>query len=128
MIPDKILNKKEPLSAEEKELIKKHPAAAAREILKPISNIQDIIPIIENHHENWDGSGYPGHKAGLEIPIASQIVLITDAFYAMLEDRPYRLAYSVEEIIKIIKKEEGRQWNKELADNFIDLIKNKPVI
>lgn len=128
MIPDKILNKKEPLTAEEKELIKKHPAAAAREILKPISNIQDIIPIIENHHENWDGSGYPGHKAGLEIPIASQIVLITDAFYAMLEDRPYRLAYSVEEIIKIIKKEEGRQWNKELADNFIDLIKNKPVI
>ncbi len=125
MIPEDIFNKKEPLSEDEKEIIKRHPVIAAREILKPISKIQDIIPIIESHHENWDGKGYPGHKAGVEIPISSQIVLLVDAFYAMAQDRPYRQAYTCDEIIKIIRQESGKQWNENLVDEFIQLIKTK---
>ena len=108
-----------------KEIIKRHPVIAAREILKPISKIQDIIPIIENHHENWDGNGYPGHKSGMEIPISSQIVLLVDAFYAMSQDRPYRQAYTIDEIIQIIRKESGKQWNEQLVEDFIRLIKEK---
>ncbi len=127
MIPDEILNKKEPLTQEEKEIIKRHPVIAAREILKPITKIQDIIPIIENHHENWDGQGYPANKSGIEIPITSQIILLVDSFYAMLQDRPYRQAYEVDEIIKIIKDESGRRWNEKLVEDFINVVKNEVI-
>lgn len=127
MIPEEIFNKKEPLTDEEKNIIKQHPVIAAREILKPISNIQDIIPIIESHHENWNGEGYPGKKSGIEIPITSQIVLLVDAFYAMTQDRPYRQAYNIDEIIDIIKNESGKQWNEQLVEDFIYVVKNESI-
>ncbi len=125
MIPEKIFNKKEPLTEEEKKLIEQHPIIAAREILKPISNIQDVIPIIESHHENWDGEGYPNNKSGIEIPITSQIVLLVDSFYAMSQDRPYRSAYSIDEIIEIIEKESGKRWNSKLVEDFVKIIQNE---
>ena len=124
-IPENILNKKEPLTPEEKEIIKTHPIIAAREILKPIVIIQDVIPIIENHHEYWDGNGYPEKKSGIEIPITSQIVLLVDAFYAMTQDRPYRHAYNIDEIISIIQSETGQKWNKKLVDDFIHVVRNE---
>ena len=127
MIPEEIFNKKEPLTDEEKNLIKQHPVIAAREILKPISNIQDIIPIIESHHENWNGEGYPGQKSGIEIPVTSQIVLLVDAFYAMTQDRPYRQAYDIDEIVEIIKSESGKQWNEKLVEEFIYVVKNEAI-
>ncbi len=127
MIPEEIFNKKEPLTEDEKNIIKQHPLIAAREILKPISNVQDIIPIIEAHHENWDGEGYPAKKAGIEIPITSQIVLLVDSFYAMTQDRPYRRAYSIDEILKIIKEESGKRWNEKLVDDFIYVIKHETI-
>ncbi len=127
MIPEEIFNKKEPLTDEEKNLIKQHPVIAAREILKPISNIQDIIPIIESHHENWNGEGYPGKKSGIEIPVTSQIVLLVDAFYAMTQDRPYRQAYDIDEIVEIIKSESGKQWNEKLVEDFIYVVKNESI-
>ena len=127
MIPEEIFNKKEPLTEEEKNIIKQHPVIAAREILKPISNIQDIIPIIENHHENWNGEGYPGQKSGIEIPVTSQIVLLVDAFYAMTQDRPYRQAYDIDEIVEIIKSESGKQWNEKLVEDFIYVVKNESI-
>ena len=125
MIPEEILNKKDPLTEEEISIIKTHPVIAAREILQPISNIQDIIPIIECHHENWNGKGYPEQKSGIEIPITSQIVLLVDAFYAMTQDRPYRKAFGVEEIIEIIQSEAGERWNEKLVEDFIDVVKNE---
>ncbi len=127
MIPEEIFNKKDPLTQEEKDIIRQHPVIAAREILKPISNIQEIIPIIESHHENWDGQGYPGEKSGIEIPITSQIVLLVDAFYAMTQDRPYRNAYTVDEIIEIIKSEAGGRWNEKLVEDFIHVVKNESI-
>ncbi len=127
MIPEEIFNKKEPLTQEEKDIIKQHPVIAAREILKPISNIQDIIPIIESHHEKWNGEGYPGKKSGIEIPITSQIVLLVDAFYAMTQDRPYRQAYDIDEIIEIIRSESGKQWNEKLVEDFIYVVKNEAI-
>lgn len=126
MIPEEIFNKKEPLTEKERAIIKQHPIIAAREILKPISNIQDIIPIIENHHENWDGNGYPQHKSGMDIPITSQIVLLVDSFYAMTQDRPYRQAYTVDEVMEIIKEQAGKRWNEKLVEDFIYIIKNEP--
>ena len=125
MLPKEILNKKEPLSEEDKDYIKQHPIIAAREILKPISNITDIIPIIENHHENWNGTGYPNKKSGTDIPIESQIILIVDSYFALLEKRPYRDAKTKEAAIKIIMSEINSKWSEKLAKEFISIVKDE---
>lgn len=122
MIPQELLQKAEPLTEEEKEEIKKHPVIAAREILKPISEVQDIIPIIEHHHENWDGSGYPGKVSGEKIPLSSQIILITDAYFALTEQRSYRKALSPKEAIEVIKKDSNKKWNPSLVSEFVALV------
>lgn len=127
MLPKELLNKTEPLSDEDKESIKRHPVIAAREILKPISkisNLSDIIPIIEKHHENWNGTGYPNKISGDEIPIESQIILIIDSYFALLENRPYRDAKTKESAIKIITGEINSKWSEKLASEFISIVKN----
>ncbi|MBQ2611838.1 diguanylate cyclase [bacterium] len=123
MLPKELLQKTTPLTLEEKQHIHEHPAIAAREILKPISYIQDVIPIVENHHENWDGSGYPNKIKHNEIPLASQIILIIDVYFALIEQRPYRNKLSPQEAIEQILKDAGTKWNKELAEEFVNLIK-----
>lgn len=124
MLPENIFHKEDTLTEDEKNLIRSHPVIAARDILKPISSIQDIIPIIERHHENWDGSGYPGKVSGKDIPLSSQIILLIDAYYALTQDRPYRRAYDVDKAIEIIKQGQGTKWNPELVDAFIPLVKH----
>ena len=124
MLPKELLNKREPLSEEDKTSIKQHPIIAAREILKPISNIVDVIPIIEKHHENWNGTGYPKKISGDDIPIESQIILIIDSYFALMEKRPYRDALSSEDAIKVIQEEVDKKWNSKLADEFISLVKS----
>ena len=94
MLPKEILQKSTPLTEDERRHIQEHPIIAAREILKPISYIQEIIPIVEHHHENWDGTGYPGKIAKDEIPITSQIILIVDAYFALTDHRQYRAKLS----------------------------------
>lgn len=122
MIPEEIFNKTSPLTPDEKQKIHEHPIIAAREILQPISSITDIIPIIENHHENWDGTGYPNQKSGAQIPISSQIILLIDAYTAMSQDRPYRKAMSTEKIIDIITRESGKKWNEKVVEEFVGLL------
>ena len=121
MLPPELLQKTSPLTEEDKQHIKEHPMIAAKEILKPISYIQDVIPIIEHHHENWDGSGYPKKLAQDEIPITSQIILIVDEYFALTENRPYRNKLSPEEAVEIIKKDAGKKWNNTLVQEFITL-------
>ncbi len=122
MISPGLLQKATPLTDEEKEKIKNHPVIAAQKILKPISYVQDILPIIEQHHENWDGSGYPSQKSGEEIPITSQIILIIDEYFALIETRPYRTKMSKNDAINIIKSDSGKKWNTTLVNEFISLL------
>lgn len=125
MLPKEILRKKEPLTDIEIESIKNHPILAAREILRPISNVVDILPIIEKHHENWNGTGYPSKLSGEEIPIESQIILIIDAYFALLEERPYREALSQTEALNVIKQDINKKWSEKLAKEFIGIINNE---
>ncbi|MBO6088195.1 diguanylate cyclase [bacterium] len=122
MLPQELLQKIAPLTEEEREKIKTHPIIAAREILQPISEIQNIIPIIEHHHENWDGSGYPAHIAKEEIPMTSQIILIVDAYYALIEPRTYRAELTPRQAVEVIKKDAGKKWNLALVQEFINLV------
>lgn len=123
LIPNDVLSKKTPLTKEEKEVITKHPIIGAQEILKPISHVSSIIPIIVHHHENWDGSGYPDKRKGDDIPLISQIILIVDSYYAMISDRPYRKAYSKEEAIAEIESLAGKKYSEELVREFKNAIK-----
>lgn len=125
MLPQELLQKTEPLTESELNEIKKHPVIAAREILKPISEVQDIIPIIEHHHENWDGSGYPGKVSGEKIPLLSQIILITDAYFALIEPRSYRPALTPKDAIELIKKDSGKKWSAELVKEFVSLLETE---
>lgn len=122
MLPTELLQKKTPLTEEERNHIKEHPIIAAREILKPISYIQDVIPIIEHHHENWDGSGYPAKISKEEIPMTSQIILIIDAYFALTEPRTYRAELTPKQAIELIKQDAGKKWNSTLVEEFISLI------
>mgnify|MGYP000623340140 CR=1 FL=1 len=124
MLPQDLLQKATPLTDEEKAKIKNHPVIAAREILKPISYVQDILPIIEHHHENWDGSGYPNKISKDEIPLTSQIILIIDEYFALIEPRPYRAKLSSRDALEIIKADSGKKWNKTLVQEFISLIEH----
>ena len=122
MVPEDIWNKKEPLTESEKHKIEEHPLIAARKILKPISSVAEIIPIIEAHHENWDGSGYPQKLRGDDIPLASQIILLLDAYFALIQNRPYRVAHTKDEAVEIIKLEAGKKWNEKLVEEFAGLM------
>lgn len=122
LIPQELLQKTTPLTEEERNKIKEHPIIAAREILQPISAVQDIIPIIEHHHENWDGSGYPAKIAREEIPMTSQIILIVDAYYALIQPRTYRSELTPKQAIEIIKQDAGKKWNSALVQEFVTLI------
>lgn len=124
MLPEELLQKSSPLTPEEREHIKNHPVIAVREILKPISCIQDILPIIEHHHENWDGSGYPNKIEKEEIPLTSQIILIIDEYFALIEQRPYRSKLSGKDALEIIKSDAGKKWNKNLVAEFISLMEH----
>ena len=124
MLPKEILQKASPLTDEERKHIQEHPVIAAREILKPISYVQDIIPIVEHHHENWDGTGYPGKISKDEIPITSQIILIVDAYFALTEQRPYRAKLSPVEALIEIKKDTGKKWSQTLVQEFVTLIEH----
>lgn len=124
LLPAEILQKSGPLTDAERSHIKEHPIIAAREILKPISYIQDVIPIVEHHHENWDGTGYPGKIAKEEIPATSQIVLIVDAYFALTEQRTYRPKLSPREALDVIKQDSGKKWNAALVQEFVTLIEH----
>jgi len=125
MLPEDILQKNAPLNEKEREKIAQHPVIAAREILKPIATISDVIPIIEHHHERWDGEGYPNKIKGEEIPLTSQIILIVDTYTALISERPYRAKMSESEALEVIRQESGKKWSKELTKEFIELIRNK---
>ena len=127
MLPKELLGKKEPLTEADKNSIKQHPVIAAREILEPISNVVDIIPIIEKHHENWDGRGYPCQIAGDAIPIESQIILIIDSYFALLERRPYREAMTKDEALALIEQEINHKWSEKLAREFIAIIQGDEI-
>ncbi len=118
-IPDEILLKPAKLDMAEWEIMKQHSVIGA-EILKSSGAefIKVGATIALSHHEKWDGSGYPNHLKGVEIPIAGRITAIADVFDALTSKRPYKEAFSVEESLVIIKKGRGRQFDPDVVDAF----------
>ncbi|MBE0425063.1 MAG: PAS domain S-box protein [Nitrospirae bacterium] len=121
---DVVLDKPGKLTEEEFQLIRMHPAKG-EEILKPVRQLQDLLPIIRYHHERMDGKGYPDGLQGEEIPLLSRIIAVADAFDSMTSDRPYRPNPPREYAISEIKTCIGTQFDPEAAEVFLRVIDRK---
>jgi HD-GYP domain-containing protein (c-di-GMP phosphodiesterase class II) len=126
-IPKEIYNKKAKLTADEWKIIRLHPTIACQHILKPLTLFDDYIPLIQNHHECLDGSGYPLGKKGDQIPLGSQIISIVDTYHAMKTDRPYRNAMPFEDIIDYYIQNAGIKWHEELITMFAAILADNEI-
>ncbi len=120
VIPDTILLKTGVLTKTEVTVMRRH-TTAGYELLKD-SESQYLVEgaiIALNHHEKWDGSGYPNGIKGEEIPISARIVAIVDVFDALVSERPYKRAWSYEEALAYMVDQRGKHFDPELLDRFV---------
>jgi HD-GYP domain-containing protein (c-di-GMP phosphodiesterase class II) len=122
-IRESIVRSRKPLTEAQRRSIEKHPLKG-EQILKHISVIKDHMYLIRNHHERWDGGGYPDKLAGDAIPLGAQIVAIVDAYDAMTSSRPYRKRMPKEEAVQEIKKNTGTQFSWRVSEAFLFLLEN----
>ena len=123
IIPDHILNKPGRLSPLECEEMKKHSEIGYR-ILRNIPELLEIANIILQHHERWDGKGYPKGLSGEEINISARMIAVADAYDAMTSERPYKNKMTFEEAIETIKANAGSHFDPEIAEIFIKCIES----
>jgi putative nucleotidyltransferase with HDIG domain len=119
-VPEYILNKPGPLTAAEFEKMKLH-ATVGADILSSIEFPYPVVPIVRHHHENWDGTGYPGHLKGEDIPIGARILAVVDCFDALTSDRPYRPKLPDSEAIRILQERRGNMYDPVVVDAFLAL-------
>ena len=121
-IPMEILTKTSKLTPQEYNIIKKHPLKGAQ-ILRPLQILKPVIPIILHHHEKYDGTGYPSRLKKGQIPEGARIMAVADAFEAMVYGRPYRERKDIASAIKEIKKKSGTQFDPNVVEAFLKIIK-----
>jgi HD-GYP domain-containing protein (c-di-GMP phosphodiesterase class II) len=119
-IPERILSKPGPLTDEEWAIMRTHPVLGAQ-ILSPVKFLHPALPVVEAHHERWDGAGYPRGLRGEEIPLGARIFALVDAFDAMTSDRPYRRALTFDRAAEQIARSAGSQFDPEVVRAFVDL-------
>ena len=122
-VDDKILFKKGKLTSKEYDEIKKHPGWGA-DVVRLVYFLREIIPIMANHHENFDGTGYPNGIDGKNIPVESRILSVADIYEALTADRPYRKGYSATEAVVIMKEEKGKKLDPEITDIFLEMVED----
>ncbi|MDR1947737.1 MAG: response regulator [Desulfovibrio sp.] len=126
-VPDTILRKAGPLTAEEFEAVKLHTGIGAHILSGSHNrNIRLAETIALRHHENWDGSGYPDGLSGTEIPVEARVVALVDVYDALLSDRVYRPGLPMDEVLRIIRSERGRKFDPDLCDIFLDMVEELP--
>ncbi len=123
-IRDYILLKPGSLSDEEFAIMRRHPQIGVK-IIERVGGLRQTLPIIEGHHERWDGKGYPHGLAGEAIPIEARILAIADAFEAMTADRAYRPAMATEEALDLLERGRGSSWDPDLVEAFVALIRRE---
>ena len=116
-VPDAVLQKKGPLSAEEWEIMRQHPVYAYR-LLDPIDYLRPALDIPYCHHEKWDGTGYPRGLKGEEIPLAARLFSVIDVWDALTSDRPYRTAWTQEKALAYICGERGKHFDPKVVEAF----------
>ena len=118
-----VLRKPGPLTQEESDMVKKH-TVLGEEICKPLISMRKILPAIRNHHERWDGTGFPDGLTGNDIPLMARILSIIDTFDAMVSVRPYRDRRSSAIALDNMEAEQfDGQWDPELLKYFLSMMR-----
>jgi HD-GYP domain-containing protein (c-di-GMP phosphodiesterase class II) len=119
-IDDAVLRKSGRLSREEFEHIKDHTVKGAA-ILEPIPQLASVLPIVRNHHERWNGGGYPDGLSGEQIPHLARLVTVADVFDALTSDRPYREALTSDQAFELLRQGAGSHFDPDYANAFLAL-------
>lgn len=121
-LSESLLRKPGFLTKQEFELVKKHPVLG-EQLCKPLVSMRRILPAIRNHHERWDGKGFPDGLKGKDIPLMARILAIIDSFDAMVSIRPYRDKRSIDEALRTMREEWHQgQWDEELLGYFLEMM------
>lgn len=123
-IPDSILHKPGPLTAEEEAIMRQHPQLAY-DMLRRIEFLRPALDIPYCHHEKWDGTGYPRRLKGEEIPLAARLFAIADVYDALTSDRPYRPAWSRESTLEHIRSQAGSYFDPSLVRLFLEMMQEE---
>lgn len=118
-VPEKVLRKHGPLTAEERRMINLHPIFGAS-MLARVPEAADLVPAVLHHHEHWDGSGYPGRLSMMDIPLPARIISVADAFDAMTSYRTYGPALTPEAALEELRKCSGSQFDPRLVEAMHD--------
>ncbi len=122
-IPDAILFKRGALNEEEWDVMRSH-TVKGEAICHRMRSLAHVLPVIRNHHEKWDGSGYPDGQAGEQIPLLARILQLADIYDALTSCRSYKTAFSHEEAVAMLRKEASMNWrDPELVSVFVELIR-----
>jgi HD-GYP domain-containing protein (c-di-GMP phosphodiesterase class II) len=113
--PEVILEKPGTLTEAEREIVRRHPALGV-DILENVPLLRPALDVVGNHHERYDGTGYPNRLAAETIPLTARIFAVVDALFAITHDRPYRSARSAEEALHEIRREAGKQFDPRVVE------------
>ncbi len=126
-VPDRILLKPGPLTAAEFRVMKEHVNVGVRLLSNGSSKLIAMAEVIAgSHHERWDGSGYPRGLAGDAIPLVGQIVAVADVFDTLINERPYKAAWSIEEAVDEMTRQRGHWFSPRVIDAFLDVLNASP--
>ncbi|MBE0415142.1 MAG: PAS domain S-box protein [Dehalococcoidia bacterium] len=117
-IPDAILLKAGPITPSERAEIQLHPTRAV-ELLRFLGFMDGVLPIVEGHHERYNGGGYPDGIKGELTPLGARILAVADAYDAMTSTRPYRPPMTSDEVIGVLRKGAGTQWDPKVVEAFL---------
>jgi putative nucleotidyltransferase with HDIG domain len=124
MVPAEVLNKPGKLSPDEWAMVRGHPSAGV-ELLADIEFPWDVRPIVESHHERWDGKGYPHGLAGEEIPLTARVLCVADVYDALTSVRSYKRAFTHEEAMEIMRQDVGTQFDPVLYAAFEEVMREQ---
>ncbi|MBE5955369.1 MAG: HD-GYP domain-containing protein [Lachnospiraceae bacterium] len=120
-VPDSVLLKNGPLTKEEFQVIARHPVEGER-ILKAYAPFKEMLSVVRNHHERYDGSGYPDHLAGEEISLGARITAVADSFDAMMSKRVYRDGLGIEKTVSELIKGKNTQFDAGIVDLLLGMM------
>jgi putative nucleotidyltransferase with HDIG domain len=122
-VPDSILKKAGPLTPDEWDLVREHPLVGGR-ILSPLRKLGRVAQYVRHHHERWDGTGYPDGLRGEAIPLASRIIAVVDAFFAIVSERSYRPGRSLPDALAELEAGSGTQFDPKVVWAFLRLVRS----
>ena len=123
-IPEEILTKAGPLTREERQIIETHPEMG-RQILEPLEDSDDIRTWVFQHHERWDGRGYPAGLTGAEVALPGRILILAEVYDALAEARSYKPAWPNEKIVGFFRAEAGTHFDPDLAHLVADVLESQ---